>query len=106
MLEFSANVPLHEIRRAMSFVTYEIEEESVFHVDISELPGNWRDSPAPHHTQEFGTNLLINEKKPIIRVPSAVLPAEFNFLINPLYYSSLKIVEIKDYAFDVRVKLS
>lgn len=105
LLEFSVNVNIYDIRRALSFITYEIEDEKIHVISIPELPGNWKDNIAPRQTQEFGTRLLIRKNVPIIKIPSVVIPQEHNYLINPLYYSGLKIVEIADYAYDVRVKL-
>lgn len=104
LLEYSVNVNIYEIRRALSFITYEIDEKKIFKVEIADLPGNWKDTILPKQTQEFGTNLLLEQKIPIIKIPSVVISDEFNYLINPLYYLKLKIVEIKDYAYDIRVK--
>lgn len=104
LLEYSVNVNIYEIKRALSFITYEIDDKKIHNVEIAELPGNWKDAILPKQTQEFGTTLLIEQKIPIIKIPSVVISAEFNYLINPLYYPNLKIVEISDYAYDIRVK--
>lgn len=105
LLEYSVNVNIYDIRRALSFITYEIDASKVHDVPIHELPGNWKDSTVPKQTQEFGTRLFLHQKVPILKIPSVVIPEEYNYIINPLYYSGLRIVEIRDYAYDIRLKL-
>jgi RES domain-containing protein len=41
-----------------------------------------------------------------IRIPSAIVPEEYNFLINPAAdkFSAVRVVESTDFIFDVRVK--
>lgn len=104
LLEYSVNVNVAEIPGALSFITYEIDENVVYDVSIEDLPGNWKDYLIPRQTQEFGTSLLLKKKYPIIKIPSIIIPEESNYLINPLYYSDLKILEIKDHIYDIRVK--
>lgn len=104
LLEYSVNVNIVEIPRALSFITYEIDERLIYEVLIEDLPGNWKDYVIPKQTQEFGTSLLLKKKFPIIKIPSIIIPEESNYLINPLYYSDLKIIEIKDHIYDIRVK--
>jgi RES domain-containing protein len=76
-------------------------------VKIQELPGNWKDVPAPGSTRSFGTRLLEEGKHLIIRLPSAVIPQEFNYIINPLHKDSklCKAVAVEDFVYDVRIKL-
>lgn len=41
-----------------------------------------------------------------IRIPSILIPEEFNYLINPnsIHIFKVNILEAKDFVFDVRVK--
>ena len=47
------------------------------------LPSNWRESPIPRSVQAVGDAWLKSESSLALRVPSAVVPAEDNALINP-----------------------
>lgn len=105
LAEYSVNVNVYEIPRTLSFITYEINKQDVTTLHISDLPGNWRSDIIPKQTQEFGSNLLVKLKRSIIRVPSVVIPDEFNYLINTSYLKGLKVIEIKDFVYDVRLKL-
>ena len=47
------------------------------------LPSKWRESPIPRSVQAVGDAWLNSESSLALRVPSAVVPAEDNALINP-----------------------
>jgi len=70
------------------------------------LPGNCKVSPAPSSTKDFGSQLLLAAAAPVIKIPSAIIPAEFNYLLNPLHAASKKfrIIDISDFVYDVRNK--
>lgn len=107
ILEYTANVNIDEIPRAMSMITIRIPDESIFCPEIASLPGNWHDIPTPSSTKEFGTMLLAKKEYATIRVPSVLIPQEFNYILNPLHSlsSRFKIELIADFIYDVRIKL-
>ena len=107
ILEYSVNVNIEDIPRALSITTFEIPEVEIRHLKESDLPGNWKEVPAPSSTKDFGTGLLIASARAIIRIPSLVIPEEFNYLLNPAHidYKRCKISGIKDLVYDVRIKL-
>lgn len=105
LLEYSVNISLFDIRRALSIITIKVNEKSVREVRVHELPGNWNENMIPQHTQEFGTRLLLEKKYPVIKIPSVVIPGEYNYLINPLSNPDVKIMEKVDYAYDLRIKI-
>jgi RES domain-containing protein len=52
-------------------------------VRSAELPGNWqRDHPV---TRALGDRWLTESKTALLRVPSAIVPAAFNWLLNPAH---------------------
>lgn len=105
ILEFSVNVSLDEMPRSLSLITIRIPDQ--FHeVAIDELPGNWKDVPAPGAAREFGTRLLQEGSHLIIRLPSAVIPQEFNYIINPAHkdLKLCKVVAVEDFVYDIRIK--
>jgi RES domain-containing protein len=106
MLEYSVNINIEDIPRALSITTFEIPDTGVLVLRESDLPGDWREQPAPSSTKDFGTDLLKDAVAPVIRVPSAVIPAEFNYILNPAQMDSqyFKILEVRDFVYDVRVK--
>ena len=52
---------------------------------LSDLPRSWRRYPAPLSLQKLGNQWLDNREDAVLCVPSAIVPSEHNFLINPLH---------------------
>ncbi len=105
ILEFSVNVSLDDIPRTLSMVTIRVPDQ-VLELAQQDLPGNWKDIPAPGSTRDFGTKLLQEGKHLVIRLPSTVIPQEFNYIINPDHkdHKLCKVVAIDDLVYDVRIK--
>ena len=107
VLEYTVNVNIDDIPRALTITTIEIPDKPITIVNESALPGDWKLSPAPSSTKDFGSKLLVAAAAPVIRIPSAVIPAEFNYLLNPLHPDSkkFKIIDSSDFVYDVRIKI-
>jgi RES domain-containing protein len=83
----------------------EIEKSLVGEVEISELPRNWRANPAPVGLRRFGDDWVARGTSAVLRVPSALVPGENNFLINPAHADFRKLV-VRDaigFEFDERL---
>ncbi len=106
ILEYTVNVGIDDIPRALSIITIEIPDAPIKMLTESDLPGDWKRSPAPSSTKEFGSKVLKQAAEPVIKIPSTVIPIEFNFLLNPLHFDSSKfrIIDIVDFIYDVRIK--
>jgi len=105
ILEYSVNTPVDLIPRALSIVTYDIEENCIKTIAISSLPGDWKTAPAPVSAKDFGTNLLAAQDA-IIKIPSCIIPQEYNFILPPALFVSGKIMlaDISDCIYDLRIK--
>jgi len=108
VLEYTVNVNVDDIPRALSMTTIEIPEKGILKLSIEDLPGDWRASPAPASTKEFGTELLKKMEYSAIQIPSAIIPDEYNLLLNPLHRdsSSFSIIDVTDFVYDVRIKMT
>ena len=106
VLEFTVNVSMDEIPPTLSIVTLQIPVSDSISFDENDLPENWRTFPAPSSTKDFGSNLLLDSKYLIVKIPSVILSSEFNYLINPRHKHADKIVvnNIEDFAYDYRIK--
>jgi RES domain-containing protein len=51
-------------------------------LNIGQLPTNWRNIPAPAALAELGDRWFQSRQTFILGVPSAVIPNEYNYLIN------------------------
>jgi RES domain-containing protein len=107
LLEYTVNVNIDDIPRALSITAIEIPDDGIQELEKDVLPGDWTDVPAPSSTKNFGTKLLKASVKPILKIPSAIISREFNFILNPLHIESkkFKIISVEDFVYDVRIKL-
>lgn len=106
LLEYTAHVSIDDIPRALSFTCIEIPDDAIETVALSKLPGNWASWPHPKASRDFGDALLLSAGSLILKLPSAIVPDEFNYVIDPLHsrIKEVTIVSAKDYAYDIRLK--
>jgi len=107
LLEYTVNVNIDDIPRALSITAIEIPHTGIMELKEADLPGNWKEVPAPAATKDIGSRLLNAATAPVIKIPSSIMAEEFNYLLNPLHAESknFKILTIKDFVYDVRIKL-
>ena len=78
-------------------------------VSIDELPSNWRSVAAYGSLQNSGSLWYENNESLLLKVPSAVIPLEYNYLINirhPDYNdTNVKLVKTEKYFWDGRLSL-
>ena len=67
------------------FVLFEVkvEEALLSEIDPASLPDNWREDPPPAAAQNIGDDWATSTRSAVLRVPSAIVTGEFNFLFNP-----------------------
>lgn len=83
----------------------EVDESYITHLDLRDLPKNWRAEPAPRRLQTLGDEWLDSGKSAVLRVPSAIVDGEFNYLLNPLHpnFSKLRIRGPEKLSIDKRL---
>jgi RES domain-containing protein len=72
---------------------------------LSELPADWKVFPHPNSTQLIGDRFLSEGKYLVMKVPSAAVQGDSNYLINPshpLFYE-VSILESVPFEFDERL---
>lgn len=106
VLEYTVNVNIDDIPRALSMTTINIPEKNILNLAVADLPGDWRNSPAPASTKDFVSQLLKKAEYVAIKIPSVIIPDEFNYLLNPMHRDATKfsIIDIRDFIYDVRIK--
>ena len=89
-----------------SYVVFEvgIDESLVAQVELPQLPRNWRADPPPVRVREVGDGWARAGTSVVLQVPSAILPAEHNFLLNPRHpdFRRLVIGKPSPFRFDPR----
>jgi RES domain-containing protein len=79
-------VHLHRNRLPPHFVCFAVEipaDVGVTEVRVSDLPSRWHHHPAPLELRDIGTRWAEARESACLRVPSAVVRGEHNFLFNP-----------------------
>jgi RES domain-containing protein len=71
----------------------------------STLNPDWRRIHLPVELQDFGTQWLIECRTAILAVPSAIIPSETNYLVNPAHpeVSRVRIIDEAPFSFDPRL---
>jgi RES domain-containing protein len=69
------------------------------------LPDNWRVFPASAETREIGDRWVQERRSAVLALPSAISPADTNFLLNPEHkdFKRIRITARVDYEFDSRL---
>ncbi|MFN2400092.1 MAG: RES family NAD+ phosphorylase, partial [Gemmatimonadaceae bacterium] len=62
-----------------------IPESTIKSIDSGALPANWMEYPAPSELTKTGDTWLEEKEFAVLKVPSAVVGLEFNYLLNPLH---------------------
>lgn len=59
-----------------------------------------------HYTQAIGDEWSKSGRTAILKVPSAIIKNDFNYLINPFHadFAQLEVAEIEEFQFDLRLK--
>jgi RES domain-containing protein len=83
----------------------EFDESLVVAVEVEELPADWRRNPPPPSTQRLGDDWIASGASAVLKVPSALLPQESNYLFNPRHpaFSEVKIGQPERLAMDPRL---
>lgn len=75
-------------------------------VAASSLPSGWDVDPPITFTREFGTAWAREKRTAVLRVPSAVVPAEWNYILNPEHaqFRTIRFISDKPFKFDPRLR--
>ena len=74
--------------------------------ELSALPEKWDQYPYTTKTTSYFSDKVKDRDFFGIKVPSSIVPLEFNFVLNPLYknFGQLEIMEFLDLSIDERLK--
>ena len=81
-------------------ICLDIPENSLEEKTIEDLPYNWFVNPARDALQIIGNTFIRNNTSLALKLPSAVMPEESNYLLNPQYtmFQSNKSVVQKNHS--------
>jgi len=77
-------------------------------VSIDKLPANWFAPAPPIQLQSLGEEWLDRGEAAVLKVPSAIVTEEWNYLLNPLHsdFRKIRVGPPRPFEFDQRVTRS
>jgi len=77
-------------------------------IELGELPEDWRDYPPPDSLDTIGERWIRSASSALLSVPSAIVPAERNYLINPSHADARRCSSgpSEPFTFDPRLRRS
>ena len=75
-------------------------------IRLTDLPKGWRKFNEYSGCQPIGNEWYDKAEKPILKVPSAVLPEEFNYAVNTLHpdFRKIRLIKTTDLVPDERIE--
>jgi len=85
-----------------------IEDEDIIFEQIRSdiLPKNWRSVAAYSKLQRMGAAWYTSKRSLILKIPSAIIPQEYNYIINtkhPDFKEKVQLIKTEDYFWDARL---
>ncbi len=101
--EIAVHLPLGILPKDYRLVHIEILDIDFY--EPKRLPKDWNTFPHIHATQKTGDRFLKDKKFLVMKIPSAAVQGEFNYIINPKHpeFSKVKIEKIEKFTFDDRL---
>ena len=101
-------VHLHEAEAVARYalVRARVPDRLVEVLEPARLPPGWSDHPAPAALREIGDRWAAAGRSLALRVPSAVVPEEANYLLNPAHraFRRVAIGAARPFALDPRLR--
>jgi RES domain-containing protein len=101
-LDFSEDLPTDRY-----YIEIEIPDDIlILELNINDLPSNWDSKPPILETQFIGDDFVKGNSAAVLKVPSSIVPQEYNYLINPKHPDTkrIKVVSKEVVQFDKRLK--
>jgi RES domain-containing protein len=104
-LELLVHLDRADILPAYLLIPAEIPDALIEKLDPATLPRNWRAEPAPPRVRAIGDRWIASATSVALEVPSAVVPAERNYLLNPAHPDFARTAIGKPHRFELDPRL-
>ncbi|MGX5820691.1 RES family NAD+ phosphorylase [Chitinophaga lutea] len=104
--ELAVHAPLGIVPINFWMITIEIPDTApATEADPKQLPSDWKSFPHPHCTQEIGDKFVQEGRFLVMKVPSAVVAGDYNYLVNPTHplAKAVRIVATEPFELDERL---
>jgi RES domain-containing protein len=81
-----------------------VPEESMQEITAQQLPPDWFVNPPPDVLKNLGNRFVRENKYLVLKVPSAIMPEESNFLLNPSHddFRKISVIYTRNIPIDER----
>ena len=106
VLELLVHLQASHFLHSYSSIPARFDDALVEVVAARSLPASWRDYPAPSALQQIGDRWAAEGRSAVLRVPSVIVPAEVNYLLNPGHrdFATIAIGRPSRFQFDRRLR--
>jgi RES domain-containing protein len=104
-IEMIVNLPAPQLLHKYVRIPARISLDLVSDLSETDLPQDWNSRPISPSTRAIGDRWVKKQGSAVLRVPSIVVPDEYNYLLNPSHPDFVKIEIGKPiiYYFDPRL---
>ncbi len=106
MAEVAVHFSIATMPEGYYMMTLEVPDAvSIRHLPDEDLPPGWQLWPPIHETRHIGDRFIEEKTTCLLRVPSAVTPGDYNYLIHPQHpeMGQIRIVGWEPFVFDRRL---
>lgn len=107
MAEVLVHLSLNQIPKDYKMLCIDVPDAiKITTIARKDLPKSLSKFPHTNYTQNVGDKFILKNKFCILKVPSAVVYGDFNYLINPYHknFQKIRIKSIADFPIDERLK--
>jgi len=104
MVRRSSIIPTINYR--LMVISFSEEASSIRQIHLEELPDNWRSMAGRSVLQALGASWYDSKESLVLKVPSVIIPQEFNYVFNtehPLFNEHVKLASSEPYFWDRRL---
>ena len=104
-LDVLVHSPVSFIPDHYQMLTIRVPDDSLLSVPLNELPDGWNGPIPPLALKAITEQWLLDSRFLLLKVPSAVVQGEYNFLINPVHsrMAEVAITTKELFRFDSRL---
>ena len=87
-------------------ISIEIPDDlAITSLSVADLPTGWDSYPSPRATSDIGTGWAKGLTTAVLSVPSAVIPRERNYILNPVHpeFARIRFASPEPFYFDDRL---
>jgi RES domain-containing protein len=86
-------------------ICLEIPDYSIEKISVEELPANWFENPPADALKTIGDAFFSANEFLALELPSAIVPEENNYLLNPFHslFTKVKVLFVRNIAIDKRL---